>query len=102
MITTRPVSQIGLSLCDVNLACSKLGSAGLHVSQPAQFQDIGYVAHLTDPAGYTIELLQHRFEKHQVPTETPDTKKPLGQAVWMGQITLRWEFTLGRTVAGSS
>ena len=36
----------------------------IEVSEPAQFQEIGYLCHTKDPAGYSIKLLQHTFEKN--------------------------------------
>ena len=38
--------EIGLSLADVRLARERLTAAGVTVSEPAQFQRIGFMAHL--------------------------------------------------------
>ena len=59
--------KIGLSLQDVNLAREKIMNLDTsQVSPPAQFFDIGYLCHLADPEGFSIELLQHTFEKNFV------------------------------------
>ena len=54
--------KIGLALQDVNLARRKIIKLGTEVSDPAQFYEIGYLCHLTDPDGFSIELLQHTLE----------------------------------------
>jgi catechol 2,3-dioxygenase-like lactoylglutathione lyase family enzyme len=80
--------KIGITLADVDVARSRLMSAGVEVSEARQFLDIGYLCHLSDPDGYVIELLQHRFAENHVPIE-PDEDFPLGQAATLGQVTLR-------------
>ena len=81
--------KIGLSLPDVDLARSKiLQFGGIEVSTPTQFRDIGYLCHLADPEGRSIELLQHSFASNFVkPVENPEMA--LGQDSLIGQITLR-------------
>lgn len=80
--------KIGVTLSDVKLACKKLADYGIKVSTPAQFRDIGFLCHLTDPDGFIIELLQHEFESnHQA--VTPNMEYPLGQFATLGQVTLR-------------
>ena len=80
--------KIGLTLADVDLARTKITNNGTKVSSPSQFLDIGYLCHLTDLDGRSIELLQQTFAENFVkPTEQPN--KPLGQDPLVGQITLR-------------
>ena len=92
---------------DVALACCKLAEKGVESSSPAQFRDIGFVSHLTDPDGFIIELLQHDFEaNHQA--AVPQMEYPLGQHASLGQVTLRvsdieaslhfYQATLGMTL----
>jgi len=82
--------KIGLSLQDVNLAREKIMNLGTsQVSPPAQFFDIGYLCHLADPEGFSIELLQHTFEKNFVKSPLDTTGMVLGQTCLIGQITLR-------------
>lgn len=78
--------KIGITLPDVDRAADWLRRRGVEVGRPAQFLDIGYLCHLTDPAGFAIELLQHEFECNR-PKADP-VQAPFGRAC-VGQITLR-------------
>lgn len=78
--------KIGITLPDLDQAAEWLRRAGINVSRPAQFRDIGYMCHLSDPEGFSIELLQHDFEGKR-PKKQRD-ENPFGQAA-VGQITLR-------------
>jgi len=80
--------KIGITLADVDLAAARLAAAGIETTQPAQFEDIGYLCHLRDPDGHAIELLQHRFLANHEPVEA-DPGLELGSAPTLGQITLR-------------
>ncbi len=80
--------KIGITLPDVDIAHAQLTAAGIEVSTPHQFRDIGYMCHLSDPAGLQIELLQHDFEGNR-PAAAGDASRPLGGGARIGQITLR-------------
>lgn len=80
--------KIGITLPNIDIACSNLRYAGIEVSQPRQFMDIGYLCHLQDPHGHCIELLQHTFEG-QPRTAEGNAALPLGGGAQIGQITLR-------------
>ncbi|WGI22720.1 VOC family protein [Amylibacter sp. IMCC11727] len=80
--------KIGITLPNVDMAVAQLKRRGVVVSVPKQFQDIGYMAHLADPAGYQIELLQHDFEANRT-AGAGDSDAPLGGGARIGQITLR-------------
>ena len=80
--------KIGITLPDVDIAHAQLVKAGVQVSEPSQFENIGYMAHLQDPEGFQIELLQHRFGKRRARREG-DPAAPLGGGARIGQITLR-------------
>lgn len=80
--------KIGITLPDLMLAYEKLRRDGIEVSEPTQFQDIGFMCHLTDTAGFGIELLQHTFEDEAL-TQRGDAALPLGGGATLGQITLR-------------
>lgn len=80
--------KIGITLPNVDIAHEQLSSAGVPVSQPHQFRDIGYMCHLRDPAGFQIELLQQDFEGNR-PHGAGDGTAPLGGGARIGQITLR-------------
>ncbi len=78
--------KIGITLPDVDLAAAHLRKLGMAVSEARQFQDIGYMCHLSDPEGFSIELLQHDFEGNRPAGYAPKT--PFLDAR-IGQITLR-------------
>ena len=80
--------KIGVTLADVRRAAEQLRKRGIAVSEPAQFQDIGFLCHLRDPDGHCIELLQHRFEAHFQPQPVAATE-PLLSEPTLAHITLR-------------
>jgi len=80
--------KIGITLPNVDMAYAQLREAGVEVSVPRQFGEIGYMCHLQDPEGFPIELLQHRFESHPGESEG-DRGRCLGGGAEIGQITLR-------------
>lgn len=80
--------KIGVTLPNVDLAFGQLRAAGIQVTQPKQFRDIGYMCHLSDPEGHQIELLQHHFYGNR-PVDAGDPAQPLGGGAHIGQITLR-------------
>lgn len=80
--------KIGITVPNVDIAHTQLTAAGIEVSTPHQFRDIGYMCHLSDPAGLQIELLQHDFEGNR-PAAAGDSSRPLGGGARIGQITLR-------------
>ena len=80
--------KIGISLPDIDVAYEQLRGAGVAVSAPRQFQEIGYMCHPADPEGFQIELLQHTFAG-QPRTADGDPGQPLGGGGEIGQVTLR-------------
>ena len=76
--------KIGITLPNVDIAHQQLSAAGVAVSQPSQFGEIGYMCHLQDPEGFQIELLQHRFEGRRAEGEG-DAAAPLGGGARVGQ-----------------
>ncbi len=80
--------KIGITLPNVDFAQAQLHRTGFTVSDPSQFGDIGYMCHLSDPEGFSIELLQHRFIGNR-DTAAGDPNQPLGGGARIGQITLR-------------
>lgn len=80
--------KIAITLPDLDVAFAQLRSAGIDVTEPAQFRDIAYMGHLADPEGHVIELIQHTF--HGNPKTKPgNAKLPLGGGARIGLITLR-------------
>ncbi|MEM8863466.1 MAG: VOC family protein, partial [Chloroflexota bacterium] len=80
--------KIGITLEDVDLARESLLQTGVEVSEPRQFRDIGYLCHLADPDGHSIELLQHTFNKNEPPSML-NSAYVLNTRPTFGQITLR-------------
>ena len=81
--------KIGITLPDVLAAVSLLREKGIQVSDPSQFRDIGFLCHLADPEGFTIELLQHTFENN-FKSASLNSNYPLGyDKPVVGQVTLR-------------
>lgn len=80
--------KIGITLPNVDIAHAQLCEAGVAVSRPKQFGEIGYMCHLEDTEGFSIELLQHRFEGHRGEGDG-DPEVVLGGGARIGQITLR-------------
>ncbi|MEX0349317.1 MAG: VOC family protein [Paracoccaceae bacterium] len=79
--------KIGITLPNLDHAVRALRDGGVEVTDPRQFLDIGYLSHLTDPAGFVIELLQWDFEGNR-PANAGDPNLPFAEAR-IGQITLR-------------
>jgi len=80
--------KIGVCVADVDLARERILKQGTSVSPPNQFQEIGYLCHLQDPRGFTIELLQQTFQKNFVKPQE-ERSLTLGQPAVVGQITTR-------------
>merc|ERR1712228_248440 len=53
--------KIGIVAPDIDELRQSLLSQNIAVGKASQFLDIGYLCHLSDPNGQTIELLQHTF-----------------------------------------
>lgn len=80
--------KIGFGLHDVTQHASLLRSRGLSVSQEAQFQDVGFVAHTQDADDNIIELLQHQFEEN-FKRKSADACSADDNCPTLGQITVR-------------
>ncbi|AUI85959.1 bleomycin resistance protein [Vibrio azureus] len=78
--------KIGITVVNLDLACQWLQQQGYFVTQPAQFRDIGYLAHLSDPNGMTIELLQTTFSGSTPPTEL---SHPIASGATVAHISVR-------------
>ena len=82
--------KIALAVPNIDLACEQLRARGAPCSTPAQFRDVGYLAKVSDPEGFTIELIDHWFQGER-PTEdievVDDTR--LGGGAHLNLVTLR-------------
>jgi len=79
--------KIALAVPNIELACSQLAAAGVEVGTPHQFLDIGYLAHLQDPDGFIIEVIEHWFEGNRPPLELDESQ--FGGGAHLNLITLR-------------
>lgn len=78
--------KIGLTVRDLDHAVSFLRRIGWPVSDPRQFREIGYLAHMRDPDGLAIELLQQGFAGDARP---PGQGHSIGGQASVAHITLR-------------
>ena len=90
-VSARPGAQgvywkIGLTVRDLDHAVAGLGRLGVDVSAPRQFRDIGYLCHLADPSGLSIELLQQGFEGRAEPA---GAGHPVGGQGTLAHLTFR-------------
>ncbi|MEM7528677.1 MAG: VOC family protein [Pseudomonadota bacterium] len=79
--------KIAISVPDIELACAQLETLGFSDLRPRQFKDVGYLAHLTDPEGFTIELIDHWFEGERPEPVRDDGR--LGGGAHLNLLTLR-------------
>ena len=79
--------KIALSVPNIDLACRQLIEKGVEIGTPRQVGDIAYLAHFRDPAGFTIELIDHWFEGER-PPQAPNTRR-LGGGAHLSLLTLR-------------
>ncbi|KZL01651.1 Glyoxalase-like domain protein [Pseudovibrio sp. Ad5] len=79
--------KIALSVPNIELACAQLQARGVYVTGPQQFRDVGYLAKLTDPEGFVIELIDHWFEGDRPDLEFDESR--LGGGPHLSLVTLR-------------
>lgn len=77
--------KIGLSLDDVN----DFAATQALKAQGKQFLDVGFLTHVSDPAGYSVELLQTTFEHNEDRRKALLAVRPVTRPLCVGQITLR-------------
>ncbi|MFD2176345.1 VOC family protein [Veronia pacifica] len=78
--------KIGVTVVNLDLAYQWLRQHGVFVTEPSQFKDIGYLAHLSDPSGMTIELLQTTFSDSSPSTTLPH---PISSGATVAHISVR-------------
>ncbi len=80
--------KIALSVADLDMARERLLADGLEVSEPVMVPDVAYLCHCSDPDGYDIELIQHRFPANH--SESPyDPGFALGTRTSFSLVTYR-------------
>ncbi|WP_120497404.1 VOC family protein [Kiloniella sp. EL199] len=57
--------KVGITLQNLDEAVNYLQKNGQSINDPYQFRDIGYMTKITDPKGFSIELLQQGFEGNE-------------------------------------
>ena len=57
--------KIGITTSHLDDFVAQIRARGVTVSEPRQFLKIGYLCHLRDPEGNSIELLSHSFEENR-------------------------------------
>ena len=78
--------KMGVVVLNLDHAVEFLRRQGWSVSDPIQFEDIGYLCHLEDPKGFIIELLQQGFEGRQ---QSVPAGHPIGVQASIAHVTLR-------------
>jgi catechol 2,3-dioxygenase-like lactoylglutathione lyase family enzyme len=78
--------KIGLTVGNLDHVVKWLNECNWPVSEPRQFRDIGYMCHISDPNGFTIELLQQGFEGNERPA---GVGHPIAGQATLAHITLR-------------
>jgi catechol 2,3-dioxygenase-like lactoylglutathione lyase family enzyme len=86
--------KIGLTVPDLDRSVLHLKSQGVSVSQPRQFENIVYMAHILDPAGCTIELLQQGLQAPAAPKApvdklAQDAGHPVAAGAILAHVTVR-------------
>ncbi len=79
--------KIAIAVPNLDLACEQLAAKGVGVTEPHQFRDVGYLAHTSDPEGFSIELIEHWFEGERPDASYDETL--LGGGPHFNLITLR-------------
>ena len=78
--------KIGITVRNLDAAVHFLEQKGVSVSEPTQFKDIGYISHIKDPNGFTIELLQCGFKGNE---QSVSQGHRIGSQATLAHLTLR-------------
>ena len=84
--------KIGLTMANLDEYRNTLVKEhGINVSNAQQFEDIGYLCHLSDPMGNGLELLQHTMKmgNNKNNDNKVNDKKGSSHGTCTGQITIR-------------
>jgi hypothetical protein len=79
--------KIAIAVPDIELAYEQLSHKDIVMKAPYQFQEIGYLAHLADPEGFTVELIEHSFKGQAAQVDLD--KNSLGGGPHINLLTLR-------------
>ena len=78
--------KIGITVPNLDTVAMHLRRSGVSISQPRQFEDIGYMAHCMDPAGATVEVLQQGPKGSEPAIEAGH---PVANGAILAHVTLR-------------
>ncbi len=53
--------KLGMAVPELLPVAERLRAQGVDIGQPEQFGSVGFLCHVRDPAGFTVELLQQTF-----------------------------------------
>lgn len=81
--------KYSLFVADIQHTFKQLLKQGCAIGEPFQLDDIGYLAHTTDPENHTIEFIQKTFKHHPPSRSTPKTNTPLLEQPALGLLTIR-------------
>ena len=89
-IDSRLTGYWKMSICikDVDIARNKLLEKGIELTKAFQVPDVAYLCHFSDPDGYSLELIQHEFEKKHI-KQKEDALYALGNRAIFSLITYR-------------
>lgn len=80
--------KIAICIKDVDIARRNLINNGVKVSEAFEVPNVAYLCHFEDPDGYTLELIQHKFNKNHK-KEDEDTNYILGNKPVFSLVTYR-------------
>ncbi len=80
--------KFSLAVADLDAARERLLAAGPDLSEPVMVPDVAYLCHCSDPDGYDIELIQHRFPANH-PGSRYDPGYALGTPTSLSLVTYR-------------
>ncbi|WP_330926131.1 VOC family protein [Candidatus Sororendozoicomonas aggregata] len=80
--------KIAIAVAELDHARACLLDKGVPVGDAFEVPDVAYLCHFSDPDGYCIELIQHRFCRNHRP-QPIQRDYPLGGAAVFSLVTLR-------------
>ena len=93
---TRPgYWKIGITCNDIQAFTGHINSLNWPITPPSQFRNIGYLCHLQDPEGNTIELLQHTFEGRPLSSFSYNTVAHISLRTLHPELSIKFYKSLG-------
>ena len=79
--------KFSIAVPNIDLAYQQLKAKGVDIGEPRQVADVAYLAHLRDPEGFVVELVDHWFQEER-PSDNADGNL-LGGGPHLNLLTLR-------------